>query len=78
MNAERIFRIVMTDLSSERLKLEEDLERVMNSDIESEFKVQQIKSFISRIAIVDASLAQFSSMMNNNNTNKNETENGKV
>lgn len=78
MNTERIFRIVMTDLSCERLKLEEDLERVINSDIESEVKVQEIKSFISRIAIVDASLAQFSSMMNNNNTNKNETENGKI
>jgi len=78
MNTERIFKIVMTDLSGERLKLEEDLERVINSNSESEFKTQQIKSIVSRIVIVDASLAQFSSMMNNNNTNKNETENGKV
>lgn len=78
MNTERIFKIVMTDLSGERLKLEEDLERVINSDSESEFKTQQIKSIVNRIVIVDASLAQFSSMMNNNNTNKNETENGKV
>jgi hypothetical protein len=77
MNTERIFRMVMTDLTLERLKLEEDLERTVNSDLESDFKLQQIKSMVSRIAIVDASLAQFSSMMNNNTT-KNETENGKV
>jgi hypothetical protein len=77
MNTERLFKIVMTDLSCERLKLEEDLERIVNSDTESDFKLQQIKSIVSRIAIVDASLAQFSSMINNN-TIKNETENGKV
>jgi hypothetical protein len=78
MNTERIFKIVMTDLTCERLKLEEDLERVINSTLETEFKTQQIKSILNRIIIVDASLAHFSSMMNNNNTNKNETENGKV
>jgi hypothetical protein len=78
MNTERIFKIVMTDLTCERLKLEEDLERVINSTLETEFKTQQIKSILNRIVIVDASLAHFSSMMNNNNTNKNETENGKV
>jgi 3-methyladenine DNA glycosylase/8-oxoguanine DNA glycosylase len=78
MNAERIFKIVMTDFSCERLKLEEDLERVVNSKLESEVKTQEIKSIVNRIVMVDASLAHFSTMINNNNTNKNETENGKV
>jgi hypothetical protein len=77
MSTERLFKIILTDLGCDRLKLEEELERIINSDLETNDKVEQVKSIISRISIVDASLSQLMSMMNYN-TKEINNENGKV
>lgn len=71
MNTERLFKIVLTDLSSDRLKLEEELERIINSDLETNYKVTEIKSMLGKISIIDNSLTQLTSMMNYNINEKN-------
>lgn len=77
MSTERLFKIILTDLSSDRLKFEEELERIINSNSEIDFKVEEIKSILSKISIVDSSLNQLMSMMNYN-TNEIKNENGKI
>ena len=77
MSTERLFKIILTDLSSDRLKFEEELERIINSNSETTFKVEEIKSILSKISIVDSSLNQLMSMMNYN-TNEIKNENGKI
>ena len=73
MNSERLFKIILSDLTLEKLKNEEELERVINSDKEIEVKIDRIKSLLNQISLTEISIAKFSGMLtvNNNNDNKN-------
>jgi hypothetical protein len=73
MNSDRLFKIILSDLTSENLKNEEELERVINSDNEIDVKVGRIKSLLNQISLTEISIAKFSNMLtvNNNNDNKN-------
>ena len=73
MNTERLFNIVMAELSIDKLKLEADLEKHINSTDEStDSKVSNIKIILARISTVENSIAKFSSLINNNNNNQKE------
>lgn len=75
MNGERIFNIVTMELSSEILKLEEELENTINSDLEINLKTEKIKNLLSQIVKTEASLEKFTGMVSvNNNNNNNETK----
>ena len=67
------------DLTTDKLKLEEQLEKTINSDMDIHVKTQSIKSLLSQIVTNETSMAKFSHMMNNdNNNNKPKTkQNGK-
>jgi len=67
MNAERLLKIVIMDLTTDNLKLEQELERIINSDQDIESKTHTIKSILSKMVSIDASIIKFSGMMNNNN-----------
>jgi hypothetical protein len=73
MNSERLFKIILSDLTLEKLKNEEELERVINSDKEIEVKIDRIKSLLNQISLTEISIAKFSGMLtvNNNNDIKN-------
>jgi hypothetical protein len=73
MNSDRLFKIILSDLTSENLKNEEELERVINSDNEIDVKVGRIKSLLNQISLTEISIAKFSNMLtvNNKNDNKN-------
>jgi hypothetical protein len=77
MNGERIFKIVMMELTSDSLKLEEELERTVNSDIDVNEKTIKIKDLLSQIAITEASIAKFTNMVSTNNNELNNEQNGK-
>ena len=72
MNSERLFKIIISDLTSEKLKNEEELERIINSDIETDVKISSIKNVLKEISLTEISIAKFSGMLtvneNNNNT----------
>lgn len=67
MNSERLIKIVTMELAADQLKLEDELEKTINSDMEINTKVLTIKSLLSRMTAIDASLAKFTSMVSNNN-----------
>ena len=66
MNTERLFNIIVTDLTSDKLKLEQELERVINSELETETKTKTIKCLLTTLATTELSLTKFVSMVENN------------
>ena len=69
MNTERLFNIVMGELSIDKLKLESELETAINSTDDVEAKIMKIKSILARISTIENSIAKFSNLINNNNNN---------
>jgi hypothetical protein len=67
MNTERLFNIVMGELSIDKLKLESELETAINSTDDVEAKIMKIKSILARISTIENSIAKFSNLINNNN-----------
>lgn len=55
------------DLTTDNLKLEDELERTINFDQEIVFKLEKIKTILSKMVAIDSSIVKFTSMMNNNN-----------
>ena len=67
MDGERLFKIVMMDLNSDLLKLEDELETTINSSMDVNEKTKKIKKLLSNIAINEASITKFSSMVSMTN-----------
>ena len=57
------------ELASDQLKLEDELEKTINSDLEINAKVMNIKSLLGQMMAIDASISKFTSMTTNNNNN---------
>lgn len=74
MNTERLFNLVMSDMAMDKMKLEDDLERIINNkDMSIEVKIMEAKSILYRLSSTENAIATFSNLLNNNN--KNEKEN---
>ena len=69
MNTERLFTIILMDFSLEKLKIEEELQNVINSDTVVSEKLSTIKSLVNRLVSIDASIVKFTQLTN---TNKND------
>lgn len=67
MNTERLFNIVIGELSIDKLKFETELETAINSTEDVDTKVMRIKSILGKISTVENSIAKFSNLINNNN-----------
>jgi hypothetical protein len=67
MNTERLFNIVIGELSIDKLKLETELETAINSTEDVDTKIMKIKSILARTSTVENSIAKFSNLINNNN-----------
>lgn len=78
MNTQRLFNIIIANLSSDLLILEENLERIINSNIETNEKVTTIKEILKEISLVEHSINKFRTMITNNNNTENTEENGKI
>jgi hypothetical protein len=78
MDGERLFKIVMMDLNSDVLKLEDELESTINSNLGVNEKTKKIKKLLSKMVMVEASIVKFTSMfsINNNNNILNNEQNG--
>lgn len=74
MEIDRLFKIIMSDLTSERMKLEEELEFAINSRENIHTKVSMIKNLLEKITINEASMMKFASMIPNNNLQNNEND----
>jgi hypothetical protein len=69
MNTERLFNAVLIDYSSEQLRLEDKLETVINSKMDIDDKINQIKSLLAKITTNEASILKFKSMVSIPNNN---------
>ena len=58
------------ELTNDILKLEQDLESYINSELDANAKVVVVKSTLSKIVNTEASLAKFTKMMSRGTDNK--------
>lgn len=66
----RIFDIIKTELHAEKLKHEEELERVMNNkNLETENKVESIKKLLREITTIEMSITKFKDYTSEDETN---------
>lgn len=73
MNTERLLNIVMMDMTMDKMKIEDDIERTINdNNISIEEKTMNMKKLIHRLSTIENSIATFSNMLNNNNTKEKE------
>jgi hypothetical protein len=70
MDASRLINIVLTDMSLENLKLQEDLELTINSPEEIDKKIKNIKTQLKNIALNELMISKFQSLMETNNNTK--------
>lgn len=70
MNIERLFKVVLIDLTSTQLKLESEMESVINSTDELELKSIKIRKLLSDIVMVESSITKFSNMVSQLNNNE--------
>jgi len=70
MNTERMFRVVLMDLTSAQIKLENDLEMAINSDEKLEIKSIRIRQILSEITTIENSINKFTSMFQSTNNNE--------
>ncbi len=74
MNTQRLFNVVLLDWSTEKLKIEDDLERVIASDDDIESKSYRIRQLVANLTAVEANIEKFNSMVSVNNNENNEKE----
>jgi hypothetical protein len=67
MEVEKLFKIVILELTTDNLKLEFELEKTINSDLTIDEKTSKIKDLLSKIVNTEAMLTKFNSMVSNNN-----------
>ena len=59
------------ELTSDNLKLEAELEKTINSDLEINEKTNTIKTILAKMVAIDGSIVKFTNMITNNNNNNN-------
>lgn len=69
MNTERLFNVVMMELTTDKMKLEDELEMVINSKDGIDQKSARIQQILARLSNLENSIAKFSNLINNNNNN---------
>jgi hypothetical protein len=74
MDYSRVFQILTMDLTSDILKSEDELERLINSNDNIDEKTAQIKKQLIKITTLEHSLTKLTNMLkrdDDNNNNKN-------
>jgi hypothetical protein len=68
MNTERLFNLVMSDMGMDKMKFEDDLERIINNkELSIDEKISMTKSILYRMSTTENAIATFSNLLNNNN-----------
>jgi hypothetical protein len=70
MNTDRIFQVLLLELTADKMKLEDSIEQTINSNETITHKVSTLKMNLAGIANIEASMARLQAMLNNNNNNE--------
>jgi len=74
----RIYTIVLTDLTSDKLKADEDLERLINNkDIEAMEKSLRIRNKLKEIVLIEQSISTWRGYKKEDDVTKEEEETNK-
>ena len=76
MDSNRIVSIIMSELSLDNLKLQESLEKTINSAEEIDKKTLRVKSLLGELALNEIMITKFQSLVSPNNNKLNTNENG--
>jgi len=75
MDAKRISTIIVTDLTNDILKLQENLEFSINKDSDIDEKIIEIKRILAKIVNTEAMLVKFTQLINSDSNNNNNNNN---
>lgn len=80
MNTNRIISIILSDLSLENLKLQDTIEKSINSNENIDTKIFDVKSTLKNLVLNELMIGKFQSLIStiNNNQTQNQNENGQV
>lgn len=67
MKTERLFNVILLELSAKQMKIEDSLEKTINSDETIDVKTKKIKKLVKKLNDVETSIVKFNSMISNNN-----------
>lgn len=74
MNTQRLFDAMILKLSLDQKKLEDELERTVNSDTPMDIKLVEFTRLLERMVASDASIQKFNQIVSSQNKNNNNTE----
>jgi hypothetical protein len=72
MKNERLFNLVLMNLSCKKLSIEDAIERTVVSDESVDFKAITLGNLIKELVEVDNSIDKFNAMITTNNNNEKE------
>lgn len=78
MDTNRVVTIVLSELSTANLKLQENLEFYINQSDPIDSKVYQITTTLRKLAINELMITKFQALVTPNNTTQTTQDNGKV
>ena len=67
MKLEKLFNLVLLELSADKLKTEDEMERVLISNEDIASKSRKIKLLLTQLINIDESIIKFKSMISDNN-----------
>jgi hypothetical protein len=70
MNNERLFNVVILELSAKKLKIEDDLERTLANSNTIDHKSSEIQRLVKELIEVENSINRFQEMISTNNNNQ--------
>lgn len=76
METNRIITIIMSELSLDNLKLQESLEKTINSTEDIEMKIMNVKSILAKLSTNEQMIKKFQELVSPNNNNLNTNQNG--
>ena len=75
MNTERLFNVVLLELTTDKMQIEDNLEQALASTDNIQVKSMRIKDLVARLAAVESTINKFNAMVSiNNNENNKETK----
>ena len=70
MNTERLIKMVISDFTSDLLRLEDELEKYMNKEMDAVEKSLKIRTLLKETCLTEQAFAKFQKMIINNTQNK--------
>lgn len=65
MNTQRLFDAMVFKFSLDQKRLDDDLERMINSDNDMDYKLYEFEKILGKMVLLDASITKFKEILSN-------------